>query len=62
MVTLARIGRKEQQGGWKHSMETGVRSFRHIIQFFWLSPEENLLWLPKLFENSLIKNIYKIDR
>lgn len=59
---FGKYGRKEQQGGWKHSMETGVRSFRHIIQFFWLSPEENLLWLPKLFENSLIKNIYKIDR
>ena len=59
---FGKYGRKERQGGWKHSMETGVRSFRHIIQFFWLSPEENLLWLPKLFENSLIKNIYKIDR
>ena len=54
---FGKYGRKEQQGGWKHSMETGVRSFRHIIHFFWLSPEENLFWLPKLLRQSAIKNL-----
>lgn len=53
---FGKYGRKEQQGGWKHSMETGVRSLRHIFQFFWLSPAENLLLLPKLLKQSLIKN------
>ena len=53
---FGKYGRKEQQGGWKHSMETGLRSFRHITQFFWLSPAENLLLLPKLLKQSLIKN------
>lgn len=53
---FGKYGRKEQQGGWKHSLETGVRSLRHIFQFFWLSPAENLLLLPKLLKQSLIKN------
>ena len=48
--------RKEQQGGWKHSIETGLRSIRHITQFFWLSPAENLLWIPKLTIRSIDKN------
>ncbi|WP_262288836.1 nucleotidyltransferase domain-containing protein [Hallella absiana] len=54
---FGKYGRKEQQGGWKHSMETGARSLQHIIRFFWLSPAENLLWLPKLLRQSLIKNL-----
>jgi hypothetical protein len=54
---FGKYGRKEQQGGWRHSMETGLRAFCHIIQFFWLSPEENLFWLPKLLRQSLIKNL-----
>ena len=54
---FGKYGRKEQQGGWKHSIETGVRSFRHIVQFFWLSPVENLFWLPKLLRQSIIKNL-----
>ena len=53
---FGKYGRKEQQGGWKHSMETGLRSFRHITQFFWLSPAENLLWIPKLTIRSIDKN------
>lgn len=53
---FGKYGRKEQQGGWKHSMETGMRSVRHITQFFWLSPAENLLWIPKLTIHSIIKN------
>ena len=54
---FGKYGRKEQQGGWKHSMETGLRSLRHIFQFFWLSPAENLLWLPKLIKQSVLKNM-----
>jgi len=54
---FGKYGRKEQQGGWKHSIETGLRAFCHIMQFFWLSPKENLLWLPKLLRQSLIKNL-----
>ena len=54
---FGKYGRKEQQGGWKHSIETGLRSIRHITQFFWLSPSENFLILPKLISNSLKKNI-----
>ena len=53
---FGQYGRIEQQGGWKHSMETGIRSVRHITRFFWLSPAENLLWLPRLIYRSLIKN------
>jgi hypothetical protein len=53
---FGKYGRKERQGGWKHSMETGLRSFRHITQFFWLSPAENLLWIPKLTIRSIDKN------
>ena len=54
---FGKYGRKEQQGGWKHSIETGLHSIRHITQFFWLSPSENFLMLPKLISNSLKKNI-----
>lgn len=54
---FGKYGRKEQQGGWRHSMETGLRSIRHVTQFFWLSPSENFLILPKLISNSLKKNI-----
>lgn len=53
---FGKYGRKEQQGGWKHSIETGMRSIRHISQFFWLSPTENLLWIPKLTMRSILKN------
>lgn len=53
---FGKYGRKEQQGGWKHSIETGMRSIRHICQFFWLSPTENLLWIPKLTIRSILKN------
>lgn len=53
---FGKYGRKEQQGGWKHSMETGLRAFRHIIRFFWLSPAENLLWIPRQIKHSLIRN------
>lgn len=53
---FGKYGRKVQQGGWKHSMETGLRSIRHIKQFFWLSPAENLLWIPKLTIRSIDKN------
>ena len=53
---FGKYGRKAQQSGWKHSLETGMRSFRHIMQFFWLSPAENLLWIPMLIKHSLIKN------
>ena len=53
---FGKYGRKEQQGGWKHSIETGLRSIRHIKQFFWLSPAENLLWIPKLTIRSIDKN------
>lgn len=54
---FGKYGRKEQQGGWKHSIETGLRSLRHIFQFFWLSPAENLLGLPKLIKQSVLKNM-----
>ena len=53
---FGKYGRKEQQGGWKHSLETGMRAVRHVTQFFWLSPAENLLWIPKLTIRSIIKN------
>ena len=53
---FGKYGRKEQQGGWKHSVETGMMAVRHITQFFWLSPAENLLWIPKLICRSLMKN------
>lgn len=53
---FGKYGRKEQQGGWKHSVETGMRAVRHITQFFWLSPAESLLWIPKLTIRSIIKN------
>lgn len=53
---FGKYGRKEQQGGWKHSIETGLRSIQHIMQFFWLSPAENLLWIPKLTIRSIDKN------
>lgn len=53
---FGKYGRNEQQGGWKHSIETGMRSVRHVSKFFWLSPTENLLLLPKLIKHSLIKN------
>ena len=53
---FGKYSRKEQQGGWKHSIETGLRSIRHITQFFWLSPAENLLWIPKLTIRSIDKN------
>ena len=53
---FGKYGRKAQQSGWKHSLETGMRSFRHIMQFFWLSPAENLLWIPKLTIRSIDKN------
>lgn len=53
---FGKYGRKEQQGGWKHSVETGMRAVRHITKFFWLSPAENLLWIPKLTIRSIIKN------
>lgn len=55
---FGKYGRKEQQGGWRHSLETGLRSVRHLTQFFWLSPSENLLWLPKLVKHSIIKNTH----
>ena len=54
---FGKYGRKEQQSGLIHSMETGIRSLQHIIRFFWLSPSEILLWLPKLFRQSLVKNL-----
>ena len=53
---FGKYGRKEQQGGWKHSVETGMRAVHHITQFFWLSPAENLLWIPKLTIRSILKN------
>lgn len=56
---FGKYGRKEQQGGWRHSLETGLRSVRHLTQFFWLSPSENLLWLPKLIAHSIVKNTHQ---
>ena len=53
---FGKYGRKEKQGGWKHSLETGMRAVRHVTQFFWLSPSEDLLWIPKLICRSLMKN------
>lgn len=55
---FGKYGRKEQQEGWKHSMETGMRSVRHVFQFFCLSPSENLLWIPKLIVHSIVKNVH----
>ena len=46
---LKKEGAKDGRlAAWWHSIETGSRSVRHFTQFFWLSPAENLLWLPKL--------------
>ncbi len=50
------VGNSDRLAAWWHSLETGFRSVRHLTQFFWLSPSENLLWLPKLIMHSLIKN------
>lgn len=55
---FGKYGRKSQHGGWLHSFETGLRSVRHLTRFFWLSPSENLLWLPKLVKHSIIKNTH----
>lgn len=56
---FGKYGRSTTVGSrWKnfcHSVETGSRTIRHITKFFWLSPRENLLWLPKLTIHSLIK-------
>ena len=43
--------------GWWHSIETGARSIRHLLKFFWLSPKENSLMLPTLLSHSLKKNM-----
>lgn len=54
---FGKYGRSEEKAGWAHSVETGMRSLRHTLKFFWLSPTENLLWVPKLVSRSLTKNI-----
>lgn len=54
---FGKYGRNEQSAGWTHSMETGLRSLRHTFKFFWLSPGENILWVPQLIRRSLTKNI-----
>lgn len=46
-----------QGPGLAHSVETGLRSVRHLLRYFWLSPSENLLWLPRLTWKSLMKNL-----
>lgn len=56
-LTTALLGRREKASGWWHSVETGSRSIRHLLKFFWLSPKENLLMLPKLINHSLRKNM-----
>lgn len=53
---FGKYGRNEQRAGWTHSIETGMRSLRHTFKFFWLSPTENLLWVPQLIRRSLRKN------
>lgn len=53
---FGKYGRNEQKAGWTHSMETGLRSLRHTFKFFWLSPGENILWVPQLIRRSLKKN------
>ena len=53
---FGKYGRNEQSAGWAHSMETGLRSLRHTFKFFWLSPGENILWVPQLIRRSLRKN------
>lgn len=54
---FGRYGRNEQKAGWAHSMETGLRSLRHACKFFWLSPVENILWVPQLIKRSILKNV-----
>lgn len=56
---FGKYGRKENHSSLFHSLETGSRSIRHLLHFFWLSPQENLLGLPKLISHSLVKNISK---
>lgn len=51
------LERRGKASGWWHSIETGMRSVKHVSQFFWLSPSENLLYLLKLIKNSLKKNL-----
>lgn len=55
--TPALFGRREKTSGWWHSIETGSRSVHHLLKFFWLSPKENFLMLPKLLSHSLKKNM-----
>lgn len=55
--TPALLERRGKASRWWHSIETGMRSVKHVSQFFWLSPSENLLYLPKLIKNSLRKNL-----
>lgn len=47
----------KNKNNWWHSIETGSRSLRHFFKFFWLSPKENFLMLPKLISHSLKKNM-----
>lgn len=54
---FGKYNRKVNLAGWRHSIETGLRSANHFAKFFWLSPYENALWLQKLIQQSLIKNI-----
>lgn len=54
---FGKYGRSTQMSGFYHSLETGIRSIIHLTKFFWLSPSENLLMLPKLIKNSLKKNL-----
>jgi len=55
---FGQYGRTFQKAGWMHSLETGMRSAKHIMKFFWLSPRENIRLLPKLVKSSIAKNAH----
>lgn len=54
---FGKYNRKVKVSGWRHSIETGLRSATNISRLFWLSPYENALWLPLLIRQSLTKNL-----
>jgi len=53
---FGQFGRNVETTGLLHSLETGLRSFKHVFRFYSLSPEENGKILPELIKLSLKKN------
>lgn len=56
---FGQYGRRTAKAGILHSVETGFRSIAHVCRFYSLSPQENLLLIPKLLSLSLKKRVVK---